>query len=203
MLRACWVVLALVPAATTTNAEKLEFGPKTILVYRNEARNQVSEFVLRLARFQPDIFLEWESVSAQGTVLLTRESIENAPAFTLSGLFEVGVDTESSKVITKWLPRRVFRELLQEGKARIKLNNIATELKRTGEGVFTLELDKVEVTVPVIELKDGRNGEWKVLNDASNPILLEYSTPYYNETLVRVSTSDQNQLRWIKDRRMP
>ena len=35
-------------------------------------------------------------------------------------------------------------------------------------------------------------------DDPQDPLLLQYETPYYRETLKRVATDQKNSLRWIK-----
>lgn len=179
-------------------AENFEIGTNTVLVYQTKAGEQQQQFVLRIARFKPDIVLEWESYSHQGTVHLFRSAVENSSQYSVNELFDVGVDTETGKETTKWLSKKMYENLMTKGKAKIKLNRITADFQLKEESTRQLLVNKVETNVPVIVLTDNRNGVWAFLKSSENPILIEYETPYYHENLARVSTDEANQLRWIK-----
>ena len=90
--------------------------------------------MIRLARYQPDIFLEWESKTQQGTLHLYREAVQEARKFTLTHLFEVGVDVKSKDVMTVWLSREIYRSLMQDGIAKVWLNRLPRTLYLEGQG---------------------------------------------------------------------
>lgn len=192
-------ILCLTLAAALASGS-LPLGPKSVLIYQNTSGHRESQFVLRLARFQPDIFMEWETVSHQGTVHLHRRAVQDGLKFSLTQLFEVGVDLESRDVMTVWLSQRMYQQLMEEGTIRISLNNLPARLTLEGEGVQTVSLDRQAVEVPVIRVRDERNGNWSFLKDPENPILMEYVSPYYRQQLTSISTS-KGDLRWI--RRLP
>jgi hypothetical protein len=191
-------LLALLTITPQTIAKKLDFGPKTILVYQTESGEEKRQFVLRIARFKPDVVLEWESLSHQGTVHIFKKAVQEASQFSVNDLFEIGMDVESSKATTKWLSRKVYEELLEKGGSKIKLNRISAKFELKEESTRQVSVNKVVTEVPVIIVTDSRNGVWAFLKDPDNPIVIEYQTPYYYESLARISTDEKNQLRWIK-----
>ncbi len=197
MCSALWMWLGLhsLPVAL---ASPLEFGEGTVLVYENVSGDEPSQFIIRLGRFRPDIVLEWESVSHQGTVHLHSKAVSGAPNLTVAGLFEPGIDHESDDIMTKWLPRELFEALADGQQVKVKLNNIAAKLKLEGKGTASVVVNKEEMQVPVVTIKDSRKGVWTVLDDAENPLLIRFETPYYHEELLRVATGQRNNLRWIK-----
>lgn len=184
--------------STQLLGEDFLLGPKSILVYQNEDRQQKeSQFVLRLARYRPDIFLEWESLSHQGTVHLYRDAIQKAKIFHLSTLFEVGVDMESDDSMTVWLSKKVYEELTQKGSSAIRLNRVPVKMNLREEGTFELTVDKQVIEIPVIHVEDDRKGFWTFYRNPENPILVAYRSTYFSQHLKTVSTSPSNKLRWI------
>jgi hypothetical protein len=174
-------------------------GPKSVLVYQSEDRQQKeSQFVLRLARYRPDIFLEWESLSHQGTLHLYRKAVREATVFHLSSLFEVGVDLESEDAMTVWLSQKVYRELTEKGSSKIRLNRLPVRMRLTEEGTFTLTVDKQVVEIPVMYVEDDRKGLWTFYKNPENPLLVAYRSTYFRQHLKTVSTALTNKLRWIQ-----
>lgn len=193
------LLAALCLSSTLLSGGNFDLEPKSILVYQNENRQQKeSQFVLRLARYRPDIFLEWESLSHQGTLHLYRSAIREATRFSLSSLFEVGVDVESSETMTVWLSQRMYRELNEQGSTRVQLNRLPVKMKLTGQGTYRLTINKEEQEIPVIHVEDDRKGSWTFFKNADNPILVEYVSPYFHQYLKIVSIAPTNKLRWIK-----
>ena len=179
---------------------ELSLGPNSILVYSNQSRQQKeTQFVFRLARYRPDIFLEWESTADQGTIHLHQKAVSKAGRFTVSSLFEVGVDVESSAMMTLWLSEKIYRDLNEKGEARIELNRSPIQLTLKGEGTYRLTLNKEVEEIPVIHAEDNRKGSWTFHKSEENPLLVEYITPYFHQHLKTVSTSPSNKLRWINE----
>jgi len=175
-------------------------GPKSILVYSNQPRQQKeAQFVFRLARYRPDIFLEWESRTDQGTIHLHRRAVSKAERFTVSSLFEVGVDVESSEMMTLWLSEKIYQDLTEKGEARIELNRSPIKLTLKDEGTYRLTINKQVEEIPVIHVEDDRKGSWTFHKSGENPLLVEYVTPYFHQHLKTVSTGPSNKLRWIKE----
>lgn len=176
----------------------LSLGPHTVLVYQNLAGKRESQFVLRLARYRPDILLEWESVSHQGTLHLYQQAVRESRKFAFTQLFEIGVDLESKDVMTVWLSQRMYEDLTDDGFAKIEFNRLPMKLKLEGEGTFTLTVDKKLRQIPVLYVRDDRNGQWTFHKDPDNPILVEYVSPYFRQYLQVISMQSKNSLRWIK-----
>ena len=175
-------------------------GPNSILVYSNQSRQQKeAQFVFRLARYRPDIFLEWESITDQGTIHLHRGAVSKAGRFTVSSLFEVGVDVESSEMMTLWLSEKIYRDLTERGEARIELNRSPVKLTLKDEGTYRLTINKEAQEIPVIHVEDDRKGSWTFHKSGENPLLVEYVTPYFHQHLKMVSTEPSNKLRWIRE----
>ena len=186
-------------SASTLLGHSFTLGPNTVLVYESENKGQVSQFVLRLERHRPDIVLEWESVSDQGTLHLLREAVREAHRFSFSSLFKVGVDMESKDTMTVWLSERMYRDLTEEGEARVTLNSLRATMKMQGEGTFTLNVNKETKEIPVIHVQDSRGGRWTIHRDPGNPILVEYTLRKFRRHLKTVSTKSKNRLRWIRN----
>ena len=190
-----WLVLG----GGALSAGGLELAANSILIYENQpSRGRATEFVVRLARYKPDILLEWESSSDQGTIQLYQEAVEKADTFSLSGLFEMGVDIESSDTMTIWLSRRLYQELAEKGKANVKINRLATQMQVKNEGTVSILVNGEELEIPVIYVDDGRSGIWVFQKDPENPILVQFASPYFLQSLKRVSTAPTNKLRWIQ-----
>lgn len=173
-------------------------GPQTVLVFENHAGEKETRFVVRLARFRPDIVLEWENLTDQGTVHLFSDAVQRARGFTLSRLFSVGVDTESPDVMTLWMPREAFAKLRGKRSVKFKYNRLPMKLEKTGEELYTLKLDRRDLTIPVITARDDRGGNWKVWDDPDNPLLVAYESRYFRQRLASVTSDFQLELRWIK-----
>ena len=105
---------------------------------------------------------------------------------------------ESKDVMTIWLSEKMFRELTEEGKARIEFNHLPLKMELEGESTFKLTVDKQVREIPVIRVRDDRKGFWAFHKDSGNPILVEYVSPYYRQYLKSISTAPKNSLRWIK-----
>jgi hypothetical protein len=197
MYNAVWMLILGISLGPV-RAQELSFGANTILVYQSVAGEEENQFVLRVGRFQPDIVFEWESESHQGTVHLFKKAVERAKGLTVSGLFEVGVDSESDDVMTKWLSRELLDNLIEKGKTKVKLNRLPVEFRFLEESDFELIVNKNASKVAAIKVEDSRGGIWLFGKDFENPVLLEYRTPFYKEFLSRVSTDGKNSLRWLQ-----
>ncbi|MFQ5738435.1 MAG: riboflavin synthase [Acidobacteriota bacterium] len=179
----------------------LSIGSNTILIYENTSGGKASQFVIRLARYRPDIVFEWESATDQGTVHLFKGAVQNSVKFTLTGLFEVGVDSESPRQTTVWLSNRIYRDLIHNKRTRIALNNSPLKMEVTGEEGYSLLVDKEPVDVTVVRVQDTRRGNWAFLKNPESPLVIEYKSPYFHHRLKAVSNAPVSRLRWI--RRLP
>lgn len=194
----CLILAGLV---APLRAGDLPLGPNAVLVYENVNRLQTNQFVVRMARYGPDIVFEWESLKDQGTVHLFREAVEESRNFTLTRLFEVGVDMESPDEMTLQLSHLLFRELLESRSAKLKLNRIPARITILGKQTYTLNVNRQPTEVAAVEVEDSRGGEWLFLDSPDSPLLLQYESPHFLHRLVSVSLSQRASLRWI--RRLP
>lgn len=170
----------------------------TVLVYEVETQKETKPFVIRIARFRPDVVLEWESESHQGTVHFFRKALQEAETLMTAGVFEAGVDREIEDAAARWLPQKIYQDLQDKEEVRVRLNNFPSKLRRESRGTARLSWNGAEVEIPVLVLHDGRGGSWKFLDIAANPLLVEYRTRFYRESLVRIATENVSALRWIK-----
>jgi len=186
-------------AVAQAESKQIELGENSILIYIHETEPGETQFVLRIARFSPDIVLEWESLSHQGTIHLLKKAVEKGNGLTLSGLFDPGVDSESKDAMTSWLSRALYDELLEAGETKIRLNRLATKFTLKGEITYSLKVDKREITVPAMVVNDARGGKWVFQKVRENPVLLEFSNEYYREYLKSVTVSQPGSLRWLRE----
>lgn len=197
------MVLLLLTTAGITAAFGTEAGlplrDRSILVYTSIIDGEDRQFVIRIARFSPDRVFEWETTAFQGTVHLHSSAVESAETLTYGNLFEAGVGWESSDTVTKWLSGKMYRELVLGSPVKYKLNNMKVEFVLDGREMYSLSLDGEEIEIPAIRIKDSRKGTWLFHDDPDNPVLLKYTSPYFREELERVSNSDGNRLRWIRN----
>ena len=193
-----WVIVAFL-SSTLLLGDPLVLGSNSVLVYSNLTRNAESQFVLRLARFRPDIVLEWESESAQGTLQLYQQAVRDGQKFSLTRLFKFGVNVESDDELAMWLSEQLYRRLIEEGETRIRINSSSLDLRLEGEGTYPITLNRKAVQIPVIYAKDSRRGSWVFHRDPNNPLLVEYVSAYFRQSLRAVSTVSTNKLRWIKE----
>ena len=192
------IVAAIFLSSHLLMGDGLTLRPNMVLVYENEIKETRSQFVVRLARYRPDVFLEWESKSFQGTLHLYREAVEDARKFSFARLFENGVDMESSDVMTIWLSERMYEDLIRDGRAKIKSNQLWLKMRLEGEGTFRLTVDQEVREISVVRVRDDREQHWSFHKDPRNPILVEYVSPYLRRYLKTASTGSTNNLRWIK-----
>lgn len=174
-------------------------GDKSVLVYQTKSRTQKEvQFVLRVARYRPDLLLEWESLSHQGTIHLHRSAVQTAKIFHLHSFFEIGIDVESDNAMTGWLSADMYKELTEKESFKMKLNRMPVKMTLVGKGVFTLTVDKQVVEVPVIYVEDDRQGLWTFHENPENPILMAYRSIHFDQYLETISNSPDNKLRWIQ-----
>ncbi len=191
-------VLALAALISPLLGGSLPVPAKAVLIYYSSVANRETPTILRVARFKPDIFVEWESVSHQGTIHLFQGAVQEGRKFFLESLFDAGVDSESSDAMTIWLSERMYHELKDNGQAKILLNNLPLKMKVVGTGTFSLIVDKQERQIPVMTVEDERKNTWVFYDEADNPLMVEYKTPRYRKYLKSVTTASWPGLKWIK-----
>ena len=179
-------------------AGEVKLGANSVLVYKNESTQSSSQFVVRLARYLPDLVLEWESEADQGTVHLSRAALGSGEQFTLTQLFEVGVNNESRTTMTVRLSDWAFQELSQKGKVKLKVNRLPSKLNVIGVTKVELQLGGEPVEVDGLRIRDNRGGEWVLLDDPDAPLVLSYKTRHFSQTLHSIARPATSSLRWIK-----
>ena len=171
---------------------------KTVMIYYSTVANKETPMILRVARFKPDIFVEWESVSHQGTIHLYKEAVQDGRKFILESLFDAGVDVDSPDTMTMWLSELMYKELKENGEAKIFLNNLPLKMKVDGNR--NVRPDCRQRAETDSRYDDGRRAEEHlgVLRRSENPLLVEYKTPRYRKYLKSMSTASWPGLKWIK-----
>ncbi len=193
-----WLSIAAPAQDAGETDQAIRPGAQTIFIFVNQAREKVTEFIVRLARFRPDIVLEWENSIDQGTIHLFRSAVSQEEGFTLSRHFEVGVHSESADMMTLWLPDKVFDQLSRKGSVKMRYNNLPLKLKKEGRGTFRFRYNKRETEIPVILASDSRRGRWSIWDDPDNPLVVQYESPYFKQHLKTMAARNRPALRWIK-----
>ncbi len=178
------------------------FRRDTVLVWKIMNADVESSFVVRIASFSPDRFMEWESENNQGTVFMPSRDLQDAKSYTSRSLFETGVDKKSKKNTTLWLSRQIYRELKSKGKAKCRLDGVGGTFEYLGQDSLAVEVNKSIEELPVIKATDGRGSEYWFLDQEDNPLLAKHVVRHYSQTLSVISTDRPNTLRWIKGRKL-
>jgi hypothetical protein len=173
------------------------FGRNTVLVYRNSLESN-STVVVRIARFTPDRYVEWEDAITQGTILMSAKAVSDAREFTTWRLFQAGSDTKGNNATTIWLSRRIFRELKERQKAKFSIDGVDTAVTLLGGDQTSIEVNRSDRAVAVIKTKDERGVERWFLDAEDNPLIVNFLFRSYQEKLTSITTDRPNTLRWIK-----
>lgn len=176
------------------------FGRDTVLVYRSSNESE-GAFVVRIARFSPDRYFEWEDTTTQGTILIPAKAVDEAHALVNYQLFQGGVDTRGKNATTLWLSRRVYRELKDNTKVKFDLDALPTQVTVLGTDQMTIEVNRAPRSVPVIKTKDEHGTERWFLDSEDNPLLVNLLVRKYQQKLTSITTDRSNTLRWIKDKK--
>ncbi len=184
--------------ANTAENNLPPFGRDTVLVWKMTNPGLESNFVVRIASFNPDRFMEWESESNQGTVFMSSRDIEEAKGYVNRSLFEGGVDKRSEQNTTLWLSRRIYQELKSKGKVKCLLDGVGGAFESLGQDHLTVEVNSTPRELTVIKATDGRGSEFWFLDREDNPLMVKQVIRNYSQTLTVISTDRPNTLRWIK-----
>ncbi len=188
----CFAVEPRVPA----------FGKDTVLVWDIQNQEFSSKFVVRIAEFLPDRFVEWEDDTTQGTIFMPNRAVLDARAFVSARLFEGGVDTKGKKVTTLWLSRQVFQDLNEKKRIKLPLDSIDSWMTLEGTGQLRVEVNRSPMDLQVIRVKDDRGSERWFLDDEDNPLLAKHMIRQFTQTLSSITTDRPNTLRWIKGKKL-
>ena len=178
------------------------FGKDTVLVWSIQNQQFSSQFVVRIAEFFPDRYLEWEDSTTQGTIFMPNRAVTGAKGFVNARLFEGGVDTRSRDVTTLWLSERIFSGLKENKRVKVSLDSIDSWMTLGGSDKLTVEVNRVPLELPTVRIKDDRGSERWFLDDDENPLMLKHEIRKYSETLTSITTDRANTLRWIKGKKL-
>jgi hypothetical protein len=180
-----------------------EFGRDTILVWDIQNEEYEASFVVRIAEFYPDRFIEWEDEMTQGTIFMPNQDLLAAKGFVNTSLFSSGRDAKEKNVTTLWLSRQIYRELKEKGKAKCRLDGVAGSLKYLGDDQISVEVNKAAMKLPVIKVMDDLGSERWFLDQEDNPLMLCHRVRKFSQTLTSITTDQANTLRWIKGKKLP
>jgi hypothetical protein len=201
------LLLILVPWAVASQDSQNEnalpvFGRDTVLVWKIQNLDYSANFVVRIAQFLPDRYLEWEDESSQGTVFMPGQDIESAKGYINSNLFRSGSDTRGKSATTLWLSRQIFRDLKARKKVKCMINGVAGTFTYQGEGTLAVEVNRASRFLPVIKVMDDRKEERWFLDQEDNPLMLNHLVRNFSQTLTSITTNRANTLRWIKGQKL-
>lgn len=188
------------PAPLQTAPTLPSFGRDTVLVYRGSNESEV-DFVVRIATFSPDRYVEWEQGAVQGTIFMTAKAVSDARAFVNYQLFEAGVDTRGKDATTLWLSRSMYRGLKSGALRKLTIDGLTTAVSVLGTDQMTIEVNRSPRSVPVLKVRDERGSERWFLDLEDNPLLVNLTVRNYRQKLVSITTDRPNSLRWIKDKK--
>jgi hypothetical protein len=195
-------LIAVVPGSASDEGNLPVFGRDTVLVWKIQNRNFDSKFVVRIAQFYPDRFLEWEDTTTQGTIFMPSTDIQEAKNYISQSLFEAGSDTRSKNATTLWLSRRIYRDLKKTGKAKCQLDNVTGSLVFLGGDQITIDVNRSSRELPVIKVSNGRGSELWFLDQEENPLLVKHMIREFKQVLTSITTDRSNTLRWIKGKKL-
>jgi hypothetical protein len=201
--RCCALVLLpslamLIAGGRGPETELPAFGKDTVLVYKSSIETDAG-FVVRIAEFVPNRFVEWEDKTTQGTIFMTAKAVEDGREFVNWRLYEGGVDTRGKNATTLWLSRRIFRELKEKQRIKVNMDGLPTWFTLLGSDHFPIEVNRASYPVPVIKTRDERGAERWFIDLEDNPLLVNFLHRNYQQKLVSITTDRPNTLRWIKN----
>jgi hypothetical protein len=207
--RHSWVVLVfstlLTAAALKSGADENtlpQFGRDTVLVWRIQNQNLDSSFVVRIAEFKPDRFLEWEDSGTQGTLFMPSRDIQGAKNYVGQNLFEAGVDMKSENATTLWLSGRIYRDLKTTGKSKCQLDGVSGLMTYLGNDKLTIDVNRSPMEISVIKVSNGRGSDLWFVDQEENPLLVKHVIRQFVQVLASVTTNRTNTLRWIKGKKL-
>lgn len=178
------------------------FGRDTVLVWKSENQGYSEQFVVRIAEFSPDRFLEWEDSKTQGTIFISNRDILSAKGFVSSALFGSGMDTRGKDVTTLWLSQWIYRELKDKKKAKCDLDGVSATLTYRGDDQIAVEVNRLSMALTTIKVSDDRGSEKWFLDQEENPLMIKHTVRQYTQVLTSITTNRPNTLRWIKGKKL-
>jgi hypothetical protein len=178
------------------------FGRGAVLVWKTQAQTYTSDFVIRIAEFLPDRYMEWEDFQTQGTVFIPSREIQEAKGYESNNLFKSGIESRAKNVTTLWLSRKYYLELKAKKKIKLDLDGVQGSMTLIGSDQFTVEVNKSKVSMPVIKVNDDRGSERWFLDLEENPLLVRHVIGRYDQSLISIATDKPDSLRFIKGRKL-
>jgi hypothetical protein len=201
----CLILLTGVGSAIAAPDDKAglpAFGKDTVLVWKIENLEFTSSFVVRIAQFSPDRYLEWEDEQTQGMIFMPGQDMLEARGFVNSSLFISGGEARGKKATTLWLSRHIYRELKEKKKAKCTLDGVQGAMNYLGEDQISVEVNRSARKLPVIRVMDDRGSERWFLDLEENPLMVLHKLRNFTQTLSSITTDKANTLRWIKGKKL-
>ena len=201
----CLFLLGIASAASAGSPESSlpPFGRDTVLVWKVQIQEEdTREFVVRIAEFLPDRFLEWEDATTQGTIFMPNRALTSAKIFVNASLFEGGVDTKGKDKTTLWLSQQIYRDLKAKQRLKLSLDSVDGWFTVEGTDQITVEVNRAQMNLPVLNVKDDRGSLRSFLDFESNPLMVRHTVRTFSQTLTSITTDRPNTLRWIKGKKL-
>jgi len=204
LLQVTWFVAGLAGAYHCFPAELQlpTFGKDTVLVWEIQNQEHASQFVVRIAEFMPDRFVEWEDDMTQGTIFMPNHVVIGAKAFVNARLFEAGVDTKGKNATTLWLSQQIYRDLKEKKRIKLALDSVDGWMTLEGSEKIKVEVNRTLMELPAIKVKDDRGSERWFLDSEENPLMAKHAIRQFSQTLASITTDRPNTLRWIKGKKL-
>jgi hypothetical protein len=196
------LILAGAASVLAKNESLPNFARDTVLVWKITNQDEKASFVVRIAEFFPNRYIEWENAVTQGTIYIPNKALLNARTYISARLFEGGVDTKGKDATTLWLSRSVYRELTTRSRAKLAIDSIEGLMQLIGEDTLQVDVNRMRTSLDVIKVKDDRGQERWFLNSEDNPLMVRHLFRAYEQTLASISTDRPNTLRWIKGKKL-
>jgi hypothetical protein len=180
----------------------VQFGKDSVLIWKIQNTTFDSQFVVRIAEFSPNRYLEWEDEKTQGTIFMPEKDVLTAKGYVNSSLFEAGVDKRSKNNTTLWLSKKIYLELKEKKKVKCDLDGVTGLLTYLGEDQLSVDLNRNPTMLPVIRVSDDRGSERWFLDQEHNPLMMKHMIRSFTQTLTSITTNKSNTLRWIKGKKL-
>jgi hypothetical protein len=199
------LVAILTAALGATSGDEVRlpaFGCGAVLVWKTQAQTHTSDFVIRIAEFLPDRYMEWEDFQTQGTVFIPSREIQEAKGYESHDLFKSGTESRAKNVTTMWLSRKIYVELKAKKKIKLDLNGVQSSMVLIGSDQFMFEVNKSKICMPVIKVNDDQGSERWFLDLEENPLLVKHVNGQYVQSLISITTGKPDTLRFIKGKKL-
>ncbi len=195
-------LLAVFASNSGTASELPLFGRDTVLVWNISNQDESATFVVRIAQFLPDRYIEWENATTQGTIFMPQKAVFSAKTFVNARLFEGGVDTKGRDATTLWLSQQVYRDLKSKTRVKLSIDSVQGWMTVEGNDQLVVDINRSPKPLPVLKVKDDRGQERWFLDKEENALLVKHVFRAFSQTLKSITTDRPNTLRWIKGKKL-